>query len=421
VSEAIVWALVYLLCLTIVGYGAIVFFAEGLSYVECFGIAAVVGPGVMGMILITASMFGQTPGRGIILSSTALLGAMNIFKTRRLISKLASPHRPTVIEMILCGTALVAVLYGVFVVSQTAFHSATLEMDAYMIWQLKAKVLALYPLIPRPAYFYQVALSSSHLRYPILVPMISAGVHGMTGQLDDELGKTPYALMYVGLGCMVYVTLRERVGHVPSAGAAALLMTTPSMLLYAGTGMAETALIAFYAGSLCFLLRWQESGRSSDLILAGLFSALMTWTKDEGIALAAINVLAVPLLRSPVRTKTNLICAVIFAATIFLLYCPWLLYIHALPQTDENYAAHLNIHDFLSNIKRLPEILSIAWPYLYQWRNWGLLWLILLVSAVLNPAAIKSRPVVTLWILLIAHFLAYLPPTSSRPGTSRCW
>jgi 4-amino-4-deoxy-L-arabinose transferase-like glycosyltransferase len=216
--------------------------------------------------------------------------------------------------------------------------------------------------------------------------------------------------MYVGLGCMVYVTLRERVGHVPSAGAAALLMTTPSMLLYAGTGMAETALIAFYAGSLCFLLRWQESGRSSDLILAGLFSALMTWTKDEGIALAAINVLAVPLLRSPVRTKTNLICAVIFAATIFLLYCPWLLYIHALPQTDENYAAHLNIHDFLSNIKRLPEILSIAWPYLYQWRNWGLLWLILLVSAVLNPAAIKSRPVVTLWILLIAHFLAYLPP-----------
>ena len=148
----------------------------------------------------------------------------------------------------------------------------------------------------------------------------------------------------------------------------------------------------------------------SDLVLAALLTAFMPWTKDEGIALAAINVLAVPFLRSPARNKTNLIRAAVFAVAVLLFYSPWLLYVRGLPRTDENYAGHLNIHDILLNMKRLPQILSVIWPYLYQWRNWGLLWLILLVSAVVNPAAMKSRPVITLWLLLIAHFLAYLPP-----------
>jgi dolichyl-phosphate-mannose-protein mannosyltransferase len=410
VSEAIIWCVAYLVCLVIVGYGAIVFFAGELSYVESFGIAAVVGPGVTGMILIAASMLGETPGRVLILSISVTFGAANIVKIRRLVPKLAGVRRPTTVEMVICGIALAAVSYGAFVVSQTAFHSATLEWDAYMIWQLKGKVLALHPLIPRPSYFYQVTLSSTHLRYPILVPMISAGVHGMTGRLDDELGKTPFALMYVGLGWMTYRFLRGRVGYVPSAGAAALLMTTPPMLMYAGTGMAEMALIAFYGGSLCFLLRWQEHGRTSDLVLAGIFTALMPWTKDEGIALAAINVLAVPFLRAGVRTRANLIRSIVFVAAVFLFYCPWILYVRGLPQTYENYAQHLGIVEILSNLKRLPEIFSIGWSYLYQWRNWGLLWVILLVTAGLNPGALKSRAVITLWVLLIAHFLAYLPP-----------
>ncbi len=408
-NEAIIWCLAYLVCLVIVGYGEIVFFASDLSYLECFGIAAVVGPGVMGMILIAGSMLGETPGRGMILSITVLAGAANIAKTRRFISKLATISRPTIVEMVLCGAAVAVVLYGAFVVFQTAFSRATLEWDAYTIWQFKGKVLALYPLIPTPAYFYQVSLSSTHLRYPILVPMISAGVHGMTGRLDDELGKTPFALMYIGLGWMTYTTLRGRVGYVPSAGATALLMTTPPMLIYAGSGMADLALIAFYGASLCFLLRWQDRGQISDLILAALFTALMPWTKDEGIAIAAINVLAVPLLRPPVGTKTNLIRAAVLAAAAVLVYSPWLMYIRGLPRTDENYAGHLDLHEILSNMKRVPQILSISWPYLYQWRNWGLLWLILLVSAIVNPSATKSCAVITLWLLLIVHFLAYLP------------
>jgi len=306
--------------------------------------------------------------------------------------------------------SLAAIAYGLFVVARDALFVPAIEWDTFSIWQLKAKVLATYALSPRPDYFSDVTQSFSHLRYPVLVPMLSAGVHAMTGRIDDELGKTPFLLMYLGLGAVMYAALKAWRGPLIALTASALLLTTPVLLAYAACGTADLALLAFYACSLICILRWLTDRRLADLLLALLFTACLAWTKNEGMMLGALNVLAIlALTPQPLRPR-HLAAAAGFALALAALCLPWLLYTRHLPNTDENYPAHLHLPEILSHLSRLPLILRGMLGDSLNWHRWGLFWIVLLLVTLLQWPRPASRPIVVLWILLLLHLLAYLPP-----------
>jgi hypothetical protein len=151
---------------------------------------------------------------------------------------------------------LLVIAYAAVVVAADVTIYPTMEWDAFGIWQLKGEVLAKSALEPRPAYFENVNLSYSHLRYPLLEPMISAGVHALTGRLGDDGQKTPGLLMYLGLVAVVYSTVRRDSGHLVAITVAAMFADLPVFFRYAGSGTAEMALTAFYGGSVVCLLRW---------------------------------------------------------------------------------------------------------------------------------------------------------------------
>src|SRR5580704_6694588 len=102
---------------------------------------------------------------------------------------------------------------------------------------VKAKVLATYALHPQPAYFTNLALSYSHLRYPLLVPMVSAGMHAMTGNLDDY-GKMVSLLWYAGMGLAVFATVRRMNGAAAALTATTLLACAAPITHFAGSGTA---------------------------------------------------------------------------------------------------------------------------------------------------------------------------------------
>jgi Dolichyl-phosphate-mannose-protein mannosyltransferase len=421
------WCVLYLCCLFIAGYAVTAALARTASPVEIAGLSLCMGPAIIGILLIFLSMIGIRPARAEILIISALFAVAAIFFSSR-----RSPQHPpnTPVVKWLAVICLAAIAYGMIAITIDALGFPVIEWDAFAIWQLKAQVLALQPLHPRPNYFSNLNLSFSHLRYPLLVPMMSAGMHAMTDRLDD-LGKTISLLLFPGMITAVFAAVRKINGTTAALAAAGLLASLEPMFRYGGSGTAEMALTAFYACSLLCMLRWEENRQWGDLILIALFSASMTWTKNEGLALAAINALliAVPRKRGeaplimvlnttgkPHLTATGkrglspFAAAGILALIIAAIYLPWIIFSWGLPRTDENYAGRLNIHGIISNIPRLPTIFAGFAVEMARCWDWGLFWLIALGLTITERSKFRHRAVALIGILLVLHLLAYIPP-----------
>jgi 4-amino-4-deoxy-L-arabinose transferase-like glycosyltransferase len=281
----------------------------------------------------------------------------------------------------------------------------TFDWDAFAIWQLKSKLLATEALTPRPAYFTDVSRSFSHLRYPILMPMICAGEHVMAGRLDDELEKSPLILLYLGMGAVVYSAIKVRRGKLAAITATTLLMCTPFMMGAAGNGTADVPLAAFYAGTLVSLLNWQQDRRACDLALCALLSICMAWTKQEGLYLAAINAAAVFGI-APRRPKAW----IGFAAALGLAYLPWHIFAHPLPRTDENYTGHLHIGEIVAHLPRVRPVVHGFLVRAFYWDDWCVFWFALPAVALLERARLRRAPVALLWFLLLMHCLLNITP-----------
>ncbi len=119
----------------------------------------------------------------------------------------------------------------------------------------------------------------------------------MTGRLHD-FGKSVALLLFPGMCAVTFAAVRRFNGTAAALTATALLACLQPMCRYGGSGTAEMALTAFYACSLLCLLRWRETGYWGYVVLCALFSVWMAWTKNEGLALAAINVLVLAAMKS---------------------------------------------------------------------------------------------------------------------------
>jgi hypothetical protein len=404
------WYAIYLCCLLIIGFAWVARLYASHSRIELAGLAACLGPGLAGLALIAISMFGSPPTPDLIFLLTIIFGFIALFTPRRASNSMATPAPLSVIAKCWIALCLGMIAYGIFAVIFNAVRYPEIEPDAYAMWQLKAKVLATHALSPRPDYFSDVSLSFSHLRYPILVPMISAGVFVMTGLMDGHAGKIPFVMMYIGLGMAVFGAIKSWRGPVAAATAAALLMTTPVMLNYADTATAEMALTAFYGCSIISILHWQKEQHLNHLILALLFTLCMAWTKNEGIMLALINCFVILTLTPKPLQRRHFIAGIGFVLVLSALYAPWVIFTHDLPRTDENYSQHLNVAEIASKLSLAPYVLGQMFVYAAGWKYWGLFWFLPIGTAILSWRRLASRPILTLWVLLVLQMLAYIPP-----------
>jgi 4-amino-4-deoxy-L-arabinose transferase-like glycosyltransferase len=403
------WCAIYLACLLFVGFAVAASLASDRPWIERLAVAACAGPAVVGFALIFFSMIGVPPSRAVICGLAVYFAPLGFLHVRRIMEPRAD-SAPTRCNTFCIAICCLAIGYSIAVISLDVFTAPTITWDAFAIWQLKAKVLAIHALHPRPDYFTDVSLSFSHLRYPILVPMLSAGVHAMSHTLHSGLEKSPAILLTIGLGAAVYSAIRMHRGILPAAACTALVLTLPAMLNYAGSGTADLPLAAFYAASLLSLFRWQAERQNRDLLLFAIFTAALPWTKNEGIAMAAANLLVLFFLTPRPRTGRYLRREIFAAILVLAIYLPWMLYTHRLPRTDENYAQLLTPANLAAGIGRLPGILAALFGEMVALYNWGIFWLLLPAAALIKFRRTFTRPAATLWILLILQFLSLLPP-----------
>lgn len=371
---------------------------------EAAGRVVALGAGNLALALFLCSLAGLAPSRAVLAGIAAGSACVVMVRVRtRGLPRVALPTAAVAARMLPIAVPAAALVAAV------AFHAVAmpmLEWDAYAIWGLKAKVLLHEPLASAPAYFRDATLSYSHLDYPLGLPLLLAGAYAALGAAGEAPAKAVLPLLHAALGLLVYGGLRDRLAPGRAGVLALLLLGLPALLRWAGSGLADAPLALFHAGVLVHGSRWLDAGRREDAVLAGLFAAHATFTKNEGLALAAVALGGLFVLRV-VRAPRTWLSAGIPPAVWLLASAPWLVWSRALPRTHEDYASRLGPAEVLASAGRLGDVLAVLGAELTAWTRWGGLWLLLAVLAALGFRAFREPRVAWLWAVLLADLAVY--------------
>jgi hypothetical protein len=138
-----------------------------------------------------------------------------------------------------------------------------------------------------------------------------------------------------------------------------------------------------------------------------LYSVLMAFTKNEGLALMLLVAGLALLFAVLDRSKAKFVGFGFFCAGILLLHFPWLWWSSALPHTNENYGARLQPHLLVQNWNRIGAVLGEFYRRASNWSRWSGIWFLLPIVAISGFRGWRNRSAVTLWLLLLAQVTLY--------------
>jgi hypothetical protein len=307
------------------------------------------------------------------------------------------------------GYALPAALAGYVGVTALRIVATTplIEWDAWMIWLYKAKVLAADKLIP-PPWVFSSPSGFGHPHYPLLWPLLAAGIFGVTGTTNDHLARIVPVFLWCSCALMTYSALRWKLPRLPATLLAALLVSLPVMTQYTADGDADVQVAVFYMGMVGLILHLWDDARWPDLISAALLGTALAFTKNEGMPLACFGAALVLLLAARHGLAKAALMAGAFLGIVVILLAPWYLWSRNFPRTDEDYTSHVSATMNADNLQRLRIILPAFGRELASLDDSAPLWALLLIVALMGWKGIRSVPIRALWALLAAHFLLYI-------------
>jgi hypothetical protein len=402
----IVWCAFYLATIVLVGLATLM--AVGpvrRPAAEIAGAAGLLGTFIAGTLFFWASLAGIKPTRSVIVVATAVVTAVILagWLTGRLPNRERVRSSPTFrLESMIWVPAVALIAWSIAVVSIHALGYPLYDWDGFAIWGLKAKVVLDAPVVRAP-YFHDLSLSFSHLDYPLLVPFVTAGTYAVMGVVDDRLGKAAWPFLFVFWALFLYGAARSRRPRIEALALTAMGVGTPAIVEWAGAGNADVQLTIFYGGSLYYLASWIDSRTSSDLRISFLFTAACVFTKQEGLALAVLNLIVAAAAGG--RQKVEVAKAFLLFA---VLAAPWLVWRHFLPSSDEDFLGHLRVSTLVANAGRLRITLKYLIATLARTDLFGILWYVSGVTLIVGLFGPNRAVLSTLTVLLAGHFLANL-------------
>jgi hypothetical protein len=389
------------------GYAVLCLIAPGrrLPAAHFAGLVLALGAGTTSTALFLLSLAGLRPGSaavgGICAAALLALGALAWRGELARGEAPSPPPRPH--EWALAALPVLACAWLLADALRVPLHN----IDAVAIWGLKAKLLAHETLRASP-YFHDPTQSYSHQDYPLLVPLLMAAAYGLRGAFDEPLGKLVHVGIFVALLLLLHAGVRRSLSRTASLLLLVLFALSPPLLGQAAAGLADPALMLFYTGSLIALLAWLETGAASDLRIGCVLTAFLVFTKNEGMALAALNLAVFALATLCSRGERSVRALGGHAALALLPMLPWLAFRAGLPKTHENYGALLHPARVLDQLDRLPEIVGGLGRTLADLRLWGGLWWLLPLAWLLAGRERRSRAAAVLAACLAAHLATYV-------------
>jgi uncharacterized membrane protein len=261
------------------------------------------------------------------------------------------------------------------------------------------------------AYLSDASRVWSHPQYPLMVPFAEFWIYSWLGRVDQGAVKILFPLFYFSLiGLVCGAARRMATARVSLLTGVAMGLLPPLTLLPgAASGYADVPLAAALVGSVCFALLALQTRNAEAWVVAGVLSAIATWTKSEGVLLAGcVAAAAFAALKTgsdPVRSMRPLVWMPLAAAL------PWLLVQHryGMPLAD---FMPVSTGAVLVSVTRLQGVADIFARELLRPGHWGAIWpawcaAIVLVVAFRRPRASEWLLVGTVALPLVLYLIVF--------------
>ncbi|HKV10622.1 MAG TPA: hypothetical protein VJ725_20945 [Thermoanaerobaculia bacterium] len=308
-----------------------------------------------------------------------------------------------------CALALPLTAAVVWIAATTCF-----EWDGLFIWEVKAQSIAAAQGGPPWDYFHDDSRAWSHPVYPLLVPFFRAWFYVWVGEPHEAYGSVAGAL-FVLAAAGLFASLAPRLGTAATLVAFALFTFTPLEILGSGSatsGYADFPLAVYYLGALVYLFHAVGSPRPGDLAIAGWLAAALPWVKQEGTILwACLLALALVALRGPGwRGLLRL------AAPGVGVLLAWRAFVAVVRVETAPVFYPVSLGLFRERLHLWDEIGGEMAKRALDPGNWGLLWVLFPLAALLGIRLLRSRR-----LLLLAGAVVAPLPVFSLPYFFTRW
>ncbi len=246
-----------------------------------------------------------------------------------------------------------------------------------------------------------------HPKYPLLIPLNQAHLYFLLGEVNDRWAKVMFPLLYLGMNLTFFGVLARLFGSRFRAAIFTLMLATlPAMVPWEYgflSGQADAPVACFHLTAVLYLWsflitlsenRAEDSAAGSysvfTLVIAGLAAGLTIFTKDEGIALFLVDIIAL-LIVTGVYFRNRIVEAAggmfRFAVVTVLLVTPWFYYRASLPSTMEmSYFSRMQVSTIAQGLASLKWALHHLWGRMFiEATEWGLQWWGVVVSLLAFP------------------------------------
>lgn len=267
--------------------------------------------------------------------------------------------------------------------------STRFEWDGLFIWELKAEAIAAEGGSPW-TYFHDDSRAWSHPVYPLLVPFFRAWFHVWIGTPHEAYANAAGALFVLAAAGLL-ASLAARLGAATALVALVLFTLTPLQILGAGSatsGYADFPLAVYYLGAVLYLFHALGPAQPGDLRIAGGLAAALPWIKQEGVVLF-VCLLALAFLTLGPRRWRDLLG---LAAPGVVILVAWRTFV-AVNRVESAKVFHaVSFERLRSRLHLGDDILKEMAHRALDPGDWGLLWVLFPIAALLGLAAHRSRP-----------------------------
>jgi hypothetical protein len=368
---------------------------------EAMGLSLVLGMGAVAMLMFGLSLAGcrtATFFPGLLCAMSAL----GLLMVRPRVEFAPPARRDVFVQTIPAVLTILAVCTAVALSQKGGFDRG----DAFCIWALKGRALALDPLSHSPAVFHASDYQESHPNYPLLVPFLIAGAYQACGSFNDAVAKLIFPLMLASTALTAWFGLRRVTSARIAAGCTATWVVTPAMVVWSSIGYADTALAMFvFAAGLHFVVYVRDQ-QPAHARIACLCCAFAAFTKNEGLTVATILLMVVLFLA--LRSPRQLAHLLIGAAIALVMVMPWLILRGNLTASDENYPARLSLVTIWQNIGRMGVIVPALFRESMSLAVWGIFWPAVPIALVMHPRRLVQRPGLLVGLAMLMQLATYV-------------
>lgn len=389
-----IWVL-YLLILLLVGNALLAHLGarDRRPFSEWLGLSLGLGISGAGIVFVLLSTAGLKPEPSLVI----VLGVLAlVLSALRWDCRPQLPANPVTLP----GWLLLAA--GFWVIVEYVLQFGNFEWDAYMLWGMKARIVAHAPL-PAANTIWDPHYTALHPNYPLHFPFVMAALYNLSGGVGDVIPKLMMPAYWLAMALLLTAALKQR--STQAIWLVAWAVLAPSVVRWSASGYADVPLASLHAGALLCLLRWIDKDDPRMLWLLAIFAAALVGTKNEGTPMVAVLLFVVAVYTF--KTKRSWRPFITCLGIMVLLLLPWALFRNTLPVWDENYPGHLRSSHIQDNLARIPVILKGLTSRTLATTQWNGLWHVLILLVLLAPKRAMTPRALVLWAVLLGQLGAY--------------